>query len=181
MRPESGKKKRKKTYGGVRDGVGGERRGGRRQEEAVLERVGGEPHGGGEEEHEGKRQVEEGQAGGPSEGLAEVGCGGEVGERLLGDGHGGLERGGVGGEVEVGPRQRLHPDRRHQRRPPPPLPVLVPVAPPPHAALHWVNLLPARERTREDASSSSSSLGPSPPLPASCPASGLFSYLPSHF
>lgn len=91
-------------------------------EEEPLETVSNKTQKGGGEEDEPEGEVEEGQAGGPTKGLAEVGGDGEVVELDLGDVEDGLEVGGVGGEVEVGAGEGLDPNCRHQHHPPPPLP-----------------------------------------------------------
>lgn len=90
------------------------------EDEGVLEGVCGEAGGGGEEEDGGEGEVDEGEARRPAQRLAEVGGGGQVVERLLRDTQGRLERRRVGREVEVCPRHRLYPHRRHQHRPTPP-------------------------------------------------------------
>lgn len=97
--------------------------GGRRVEEdeaAVLHGVGGEPQRRRDEQHGVQRHVEQRQARRPPQGLAQVRRRRQAVERLLGDAQRRLERRRVGREVEVGPRQRLDPHRRHQHRPPPP-------------------------------------------------------------
>ena len=96
-------------------------------EAAVLQRVRGEPQHGGDEEDGVEGDVEQGEAGGPAECLAEVGGGGQVVERLLGDAQRRFQRRRVGREVEVGPRQSLDPHRRNKNSPPPPRIIIIPL------------------------------------------------------
>lgn len=87
-----------------------------------LEAVTEEAQEGGHEHDGPQGEVHEGDAGAPPEGLAHVGGHREVVELQLRYAHHRLQLRRVGREVEVGPRERLYPRRRHQHHPLPRLP-----------------------------------------------------------
>lgn len=91
-------------------------------DEEPLGAVRAEADGGSEEEDEREREVEEGEARGPAESLAEVGRGGQVVKLHLRYPHGRLQIRRISRKVEVGSRERLDPHRRHQYHPLPRLP-----------------------------------------------------------
>jgi|UniRef100_A0A804MKV8 hypothetical protein len=151
------------TYQRVGDGHGRRRsrsrsRAAGERQAVVLHGVGGEPHRGGDHENGMERHVEQRQARRPPQRLAQVRRRGQAVERLLRDTQRRLERRRVGREVEVGPRQRLDPHRRHQHRPPPPplVPAVLPSAaadvrpPPMPAAVRHPLLLPATSAAHHD-------------------------------